>query len=146
MADGPVIMLVEDNPDDADLTMRALRRSNLANPIVLARDGSEALDHLLGWRATSPDTPPALPALVLLDIRLPRLSGLDVLQRLRADDYTRRLPVVMLTSSREERDILRSYDLGANSYVQKPVDFAQFSEAVGRLGMYWLLVNQAPPR
>ena len=132
-----VILLVEDNADDEALTLRALKRNNILNRVVVARDGVEALDYLF----TSTD----LPELVLLDLKLPKLDGLEVLRRLRGSLVTRRLPIVVLTSSREERDLLESYDSGANSFVQKPVDFTEFMDAVKQLGMYWLVLNEPPP-
>jgi two-component system response regulator len=138
-----VILLVEDNQDDEELALLAFRRSNIANEIVVARDGAEALDYLLGDAAPAGR---ALPQVVLLDLKLPKINGLEVLRRLRADPRTKRLPVVVLTSSREEQDLIESYDLGANSYVRKPVDFAQFAEAVRQLQIYWLVLNEAPPR
>lgn len=140
MNDG-TILLVEDNPDDVALTMRAFRKNSIGNPVDVAADGAEALGYLL-----DPDRP--LPALVLLDINLPKVNGLDVLRRVRADERTSLLPVVVLTTSNEERDIIESYHLGANSYVRKPVVFSDFLEAVRMLGLYWLLVNQpvAEPR
>ena len=137
-----VILLVEDNPDDADLTMRALRKHGLTNRIVHARDGVEALEHLFG----TADTKPLKPQLVLLDLKMPRLDGLGVLRKLRADERTRTLPVVIMTSSTEEVDVIEGYRLGANSYVQKPVDFVQFSDAVRTLGLYWLVINVAPTK
>jgi two-component system response regulator len=135
----PLIALVEDNADDEALTMRALNKHGIANDIVVLRDGVEALAFLL-----APDKP--LPQLVLLDLNLPRVNGLEVLQKLRAEPRTELLPVVILTSSNEERDLVNGYRLGANSYVRKPVDFVQFSEAVHQLGLYWLVLNQTPPR
>lgn len=138
------ILLVEDSPMDEELTLRALKRSNIMNPVVVAHDGEEALDYLFargGWA----DRRPALPQVVLLDLKLPKVTGLEVLRALRADGRTRTLPVVVLTSSSEEQDLLRSYDLGANSYVRKPVDFAEFAEAVRQLGLYWLILNQPAP-
>lgn len=138
------LLLVEDNRDDEELTLRALRRSNIANEVVVARDGVEALDYLFRRNAFA-DRPPGLPQLVLLDLKLPRLNGLEVLQQIRAEPSTRLLPVVVLTSSREDRDLVDSYSLGANSYIQKPVDFTQFQEAVRTLGLYWLVLNQAAP-
>jgi len=137
------ILLVEDNPDDVALTLRALKKNNIANEVVVAKDGAEALDRLLpqGARAGRAE----LPAIVLLDLKLPKVDGLEVLRRVRADPRTRLLPVVILTSSREEQDIIRGYDLGANSYVRKPVDFTEFVEAVKNLGLYWLVLNEPPP-
>jgi two-component system response regulator len=137
------ILLVEDNPDDAALTMRALKSHNITNEVVVARDGVEAIEYLLG-----PGAVPAVVqslAVVLLDLKLPKLTGLEVLQRIRADERTRLLPVVILTSSDEERDVIDGYRLGANSYVRKPVDFVEFTDAAKQLGLYWLLMNRAPP-
>jgi len=134
------ILLVEDNPDDEALTLRALKRNNILNEVVVARDGAEALDFLL-----ADDGEPRLPEVVLLDLKLPKIDGLEVLRRIRAHARTRRLPVVILTSSSEERDIVAGYDLGANSYIRKPVDFDQFMEAVRQLGLYWLVLNVAAP-
>jgi two-component system response regulator len=142
--DGP-ILLVEDNLDDEMLTLRALRKSNIANEIMVARDGVDALDYLFGTGSYAGRDPYDLPAIVLLDLKLPKIDGLDVLRRLRADDRTALLPVVILTSSDEEQDIIESYRLGANSYIRKPVDFNQFAEAVQQLGLYWLLLNKLPP-
>jgi two-component system response regulator len=144
-SDEHVILLVEDNPDDEALTLRALRRANVGNDIVVARDGVEALDYLFGTGAHAGRDPRNPPQVVLLDLKLPRIDGLEVLRRVRADERTRLQPVVILTSSNEERDRIEGYKLGANSYVRKPVDFGEFAEAVGRLGLYWLLVNQPPP-
>jgi CheY-like chemotaxis protein len=140
-----VILLIEDNPDDEKLVLRALQKNNVANEIVVAHDGVEALDYLFGTGVYAGRDTHIMPQVILLDLKLPRLDGLEVLQRLRADERTRLLPVVILTSSDEEQDILRGYQLGANSYVRKPVDFAQFAEAVRQLGLYWLLLNEAPP-
>jgi two-component system response regulator len=140
-----IILLVEDNPDDELLTLRALKRSNVLNEVVVARDGVEALDYLFGWGAYEGRDTRVMPELVLLDLKLPKLDGLEVLQQLREDERTALLPVVILTSSDEERDIVDSYRLGANSYIRKPVDFAQFGEAVRQLGLYWLILNQGPP-
>jgi CheY-like chemotaxis protein len=137
-----LILLVEDNADHEALTLRALRKQNVANHIVVARDGAEAVDMLFGERAKSR----ALPDLILLDLKLPMLDGLEVLRRLRADERTRMVPVVVLTSSDEEEDIARSYQLGANSYIRKPVDFDSFVEATRQLGLYWLDLNAGPPR
>jgi CheY-like chemotaxis protein len=139
------ILLVEDNADDEALTVRALKKNNVTNDLVVARDGVEALDYLFGTGAYVGRDTAALPGLVLLDLKLPRLDGLEVLRRLRADERTRRMPVVVLTSSREEQDLINSYDLGANSYIRKPVNFNQFSEAVRQLGLYWLMLNEVPP-
>ena len=140
-----IILLVEDNPDDELLTLRALERSNVLNRIVVARDGVEALDYLFGRGAYASRDITILPQLILLDLKLPKLDGLEVLQQIRADPRTRLLPVVILTSSDEERDIVASYQLGANSYIRKPVDFGQFTQAVQQLGLYWLVLNQNPP-
>jgi two-component system response regulator len=140
------ILLVEDNPDDELLTLRALRKANVANRVVLARDGAEALDYLFRAGAHAGRDTADLPQVVLLDLKLPKLDGLEVLRRIRADARTRLLPVVILTSSNEERDRLEGYALGANSYVRKPVDFAEFADAVRQLGLYWLVLNQPPPR
>jgi len=143
MAD-KVILLVEDNPDDEKLTRRALEMNHIMNEVVTAHDGVEALDYLF---CTGPHAGRefVLPSLVLLDLKLPRLNGLEVLKRLRQDERTRRLPVVILTSSKEEQDLIASYNNGANSYIRKPVDFAQFVEAVKQLGLYWLVLNEGPP-
>ena len=143
---GEVILLVEDNPDDEALTIRALKRNNITNDVIVAHDGVEALDYLFGTGSHSGRDVNDLPKLVLLDLKLPRADGLEVLGRIRADDRTKRLPVVVLTSSKEEQDLTDSYNLGANSYIQKPVDFTQFTEAVRQLGLYWLLLNEPPPR
>lgn len=140
-----VILLVEDNPDDEALTLRALRKNNIANEVVVARDGVEALDYLFGTGAWAGRAAGAMPQVVLLDLKLPRLDGLEVLRRLRGDERTKLLPVVILTSSNEEEDRIAGYTLGANSYVRKPVDFSQFAEAVRQLGLYWLLLNEPPP-
>ena len=139
------ILLVEDNPDDVELTVRAFKRNNIANELVVARDGVEALDYLFAQGPFSGRDPHQLPAVVLLDLKLPRVSGLEVLRRLRADPLTQLLPVVILTTSKEERDLVDGYRLGCNSYVVKPVDFAQFMDAVKQLGLYWLVLNEIPP-
>ena len=141
-----VILLVEDNPRDEELTLRALKKGNILNPIVVARDGVEALDYLFAQGKYAHRPLSALPGLILLDLKLPKLDGLDVLRALRCDERTKLLPVVILTSSVEQQDLLRGYDLGANSYVRKPVDFVQFSEAVRKLGQYWLGVNELVPQ
>jgi two-component system response regulator len=140
-----VILLVEDNPDDADMTQRALRKGNIANEIVLARDGAEALDYLFGTGSYAGRNPAHLPQVVLLDLKLPKVDGLEVLRAIRGDERTRSLPVVIVTSSDEQRDVVESYHLGANSYVRKPVGFAEFTEAVQQIGLYWVLINRAPP-
>jgi two-component system response regulator len=139
------ILLVEDSPDDVELTVRALRKHGVANELTIARDGIQALDYLFGRNAYRQRDVSEHPAVVLLDLKLPKVDGLEVLKLMRADSRTRRIPVVVLTSSREERDLVASYDLGANSYVRKPVDFAEFLEAVRQLGLYWLLLNEVPP-
>jgi len=139
------ILLVEDNPDDVKLTLRAFKRNNLLNPIVVARDGVEALEVLFARGAYAERAGKPLPALILLDLKLPKLDGLGVLKAIRGDERTRLIPVVMLTSSKEEQDLVQSYSLGANSYVRKPVDFAEFLEAARVLGIYWLMMNQHPP-
>jgi DNA-binding response OmpR family regulator len=140
-----VILLVEDDPDHEALTIRALRRNNIVNEVVVARDGTEAIEYLLG----PPNGPaahlPRLPQIVLLDLKLPRVDGLEVLRRLRSESRTRLLPIVILTSSDEEKDIVDGYTLGANSYVRKPVDFGEFVEAARQLGLYWLVLNRAAP-
>jgi two-component system response regulator len=140
-----VILLVEDNADDEELTLRAFRKNNILNPVVVARDGVEALDYLFGTGSHSGRDTRVQPQVVLLDLKLPKVDGLEVLRRLRADPRTHLLPVVILTTSNEERDILASYQLGANSYVRKPVDFEQFLEAARQLGLYWLVLNVPPP-
>ena len=142
---GGLILLVEDQDDDVELTLRAFSRSNIANEIVVVRDGEEALDYLFTSGPYADRDPSLTPSVVLLDLNLPKVSGLDVLRRMRADTRTRRLPVVVLTSSNEERDVIASYDLGANSFVRKPVDFAQFIEAAHHLGLYWLVLNEPFP-
>ena len=139
-----LILLVEDRPDDVELTLRAFARSNVANEIVVARDGEEAIDYLFAMGTHAGRDPNLMPSVVLLDLKLPKVDGLEVLRRMRNDERTRRLPVVVLTSSNEEQDVVRSYDLGANSFVRKPVDFAEFIEAARQLGLYWLLLNEPP--
>jgi two-component system response regulator len=141
-----VILLVEDNPDDEALTLRALKKNNILNEVVVAHDGAEALDYLFGTGTHAGRNPSPLPQVVLLDLKLPKVDGLEVLRRIRADERTKLLPVVVLTSSKEEQDLLKSYSLHANSYVRKPVDFTQFTEAVRQLGLYWLVLNEAPPQ
>ena len=140
-----VILLVEDNPRDEALTLRALKKSNIVNDVVVARDGVEALDYLFGTGAHAGRDTSEMPQLVLLDLKLPKVDGLQVLQRMREDERTRRLPVVVFTSSSEEEDLINSYNLGANSYVRKPVDFEHFLEAAKQLGLYWLVLNLIAP-
>jgi two-component system, response regulator len=144
MASNP-ILLVEDNPDDEALTLRAFRKNNVTNEVVVARDGVEALDYLFGTGIYANRDVSVSPQVVILDLKLPKIDGLEVLRRLRAAPQTKLLPVVILTSSNEERDRLEGYGLGANSYVRKPVDFAEFLDAVRQLGLYWLLLNERPP-
>jgi CheY-like chemotaxis protein len=139
------ILLVEDNPDDVDLTLHALKKNNIKNEIVVAYDGAEALDYLFGTGKYSGRNLSLMPTIILLDIKLPKIDGLEVLRRIRANELTKFLPVVILTSSKEEQDILTGYSLGVNSYVRKPVDFNQFAEAVSNLGLYWLLLNEVLP-
>ena len=139
------ILLVEDNPDDVLLTRRALQKNNILNELVVAEDGVEALDYLFGQGAYAGRDVRIQPQVILLDIKLPRMDGIEVLRRIRANESTRLLPVVMLTSSSEERDRLETYSLGANSYIRKPVDFQQFIDAVRQLGLYWLVLNESPP-
>ncbi|HEY4485218.1 MAG TPA: response regulator [Nitrospiria bacterium] len=141
-----VIVLVEDNPNDEALTLRALRKNNVANEVLVVRDGAEALDLLLGQGAHAGRDHDRIISVVLLDLKLPKVDGLEVLKKLRENEKTKLLPVVVLTSSKEEQDMIRSYSLGANSYIRKPVDFAQFVEAVRQLGLYWLVLNEAPPQ
>jgi CheY-like chemotaxis protein len=140
------ILLIEDNESDELLTVRALEKAQVANEIVVVRDGEEALAYLFGTGAYAGRDTSQLPNVALLDLNLPKIGGLDVLRRLRADDRTRHLPVVVLTSSGEERDVVQSYQLGANAYVRKPVDFNEFAQATRALGLFWLLVNEPPPR
>jgi CheY-like chemotaxis protein len=137
-----IILLVEDNPDDEALTIRALKKNNILNEVVVAHDGVEALDYLFGTGVYASRDIGVMPQVILLDLKLPKIDGLEVLKRLRADERTKLLPVVVLTTSKEQKDIVESYSLGANSYVRKPVDFIEFSEAVRQLGLYWLLLNE----
>jgi CheY-like chemotaxis protein len=141
-----IILLVEDNPDDELLTMLALKENNIRNEVIIARDGAEALDYFFGRGKYQGKDMEVLPHVVLLDLKLPKVDGLEVLKQIRSYDPTRFLPVVVLTSSDEETDIVKSYELGANSYIQKPVDFEQFSEAIKQLGLYWLILNEIPGR
>lgn len=139
------ILLVEDNDDDVRLTKRALQKNHISNELVVVGDGQAALDWLRTAAGAGPDDSSSLPALVLLDLKLPRVDGMEVLRQIRADPRMRRQPVVILTTSKEDQDVMRSYDLGANSYIRKPVDFEQFSEAINQLGLYWLILNEPPP-
>ncbi len=138
------ILLVEDNATDAELCLRTLRRSNLANHVVWARDGAEALDILFARGEYADKAPAPMPRLILLDLRLPRVDGMEVLRQVKADERTRTIPVVVLTSSREDRDVVQSYEQGVNSFVSKPVEFEEFASVVTQLGLYWLLVNRPP--
>lgn len=140
-----IILLVEDNPDDVELTLRALRRANIYNQVVVLKDGAEALDYFNGTGSHSGRDLMELPAVILLDIKLPKVSGLEVLKHIRSNSITQVIPVVILTSSKEELDVINGYKLGANSYIRKPVDFIRFYDAVQKLGMYWLLLNEPPP-
>jgi len=139
------ILLVEDNQDDEELAMLALQKGNVANDVIVARDGAEALDYLFATGPYAGRNAPKLPQVVLLDLKLPKVDGLEVLQTLRSEKRTSLLPVVILTSSKEQEDVMRGYRLGANSYVRKPVDFHQFVEAIGQLHLYWLVLNESPP-
>jgi len=140
-----VILLVEDNPDDEELTLRALKKNNIQNDVIVARDGVQALDYLFGTGIYAGRDASRLPSVTLLDLKLPKIDGLEVLKRIREHELTKLLPVVILTSSKEEQDLIKGYALGANSYIRKPVDFSQFIEAVRQLGLYWLLLNESAP-
>lgn len=145
MLNGKMILLVEDNEDDQILTIQALKDSNIQNEIIIANDGVEALDFLFGSGKYKDRDTSLMPQIILLDLKLPRVDGIEVLQQIRAHDCTKYLPVVILTSSREEQDMIKTYQLGANSYIRKPVDFMQFAEAIRQLGLYWLVLNELPP-
>ncbi len=145
MSSEKTILLVEDNRDDEDLTLRAFKKNKIDNDVVIARDGQQALDYLFGTGDHAGRDTRIMPRVILLDLKLPKIDGFGVLRRLRTDDRTKHLPIVILTSSKEDRDLLEGYDLGANSYVRKPVDFAEFTEAVRQMGLYWLVLNEAPP-
>jgi two-component system response regulator len=140
------ILLVEDNIDDVDLTLHALKKNKISNEVIVVNDGAEALDYLFGTGKFVGRNLSCMPTIILLDLKLPKVSGLEVLKSIRENDLTKFIPVVILTSSKEEQDILMGYSLGVNSYVRKPVDFAQFTEAVSNLGLYWLLLNEVPPK
>ena len=140
-----IILLVEDNPDDVTLTLRALKKNNILNEVVIARDGVEALDYLFGTGMYEGRDTSVMPIVTLLDLKLPRIDGLEVLKRVRENERTKLIPIVILTSSKEENDLINGYRLGANSYIRKPVDFNQFSEAIRELGLYWILLNESPP-
>ncbi len=144
--DKKTILLVEDNPDDQDLTLRALKKNQIMNEVIVVSDGAEALDYLFCSGKYADREIEKLPEVILLDLKLPKINGLEVLKRIRAVKRTKLLPVVILTSSTEESDLVESYKLGANSYIKKPVDFIQFSEAVRQLGLYWLVLNESPPK
>ncbi|HJQ60701.1 MAG TPA: response regulator [Vineibacter sp.] len=143
---GKAILLVEDNPDDEALTLRAFHKNNIRNDVIVARDGVEALDYLFATGPHAGRDVGDMPQVVLLDLKLPRIDGLEVLRRVRADERTHLLPIVILTSSKEERDLIEGYRLGCNSYVRKPVDFDEFVDAARQLGLYWLLINEPPPQ
>jgi len=143
--DNKIILLVEDNPDDEALTLRAFKKNNIGNDVVVTRDGAEALDYFFGTGAYAGRDLRVMPAITLLDLKLPKIDGLEVLRRLRDDERTKLLPIVILTSSKEDQDLITGYRLGANSYIRKPVDFGQFVEAVRQLGLYWLVLNESPP-
>jgi CheY-like chemotaxis protein len=140
-----IILLVEDNPDDVTLTLRALKKNNIVNEVVVAKDGVEALDYLFGAGMYEGRDTSVMPIVTLLDLKLPKLDGMEVLKRVRGNERTKLIPIVILTSSKEENDLINGYSLGANSYIRKPVDFNQFSEAIRELGLYWILLNESPP-
>jgi two-component system response regulator len=140
------ILLVEDNPDDVELTLLAFKKYNIKNDLVVIQDGAESLDYLFAEGAYAGRDLSNMPTVILLDLKLPKIGGLEILRRIRADERTKLLPVVILTSSKEEQDLINGYKFGANSYVRKPIDFAQFTEAARQLGLYWLILNEPPPR
>jgi two-component system, response regulator len=145
MSRNHIILLVEDRADDVELTLRAFEKANVANEIVVASDGEEAINYLFGLGRYAGRDPKVMPQVVLMDLKLPKIDGLGVLRRMRADERTRRIPVVIMTSSKEESDVVLGYNLGANSFIRKPVDFVQFVEAANLLGLYWLVINEPPP-
>ena len=140
-----IVLLVEDNPDDITLTLRALKKNSILNEVVVAKDGVEALDYLFGTGIYAGRDTSVMPVVTLLDLKLPKIDGFEVLKRVRSNERTKLIPVVILTSSKEERDLINGYSLGANSYIRKPVDFEQFTEAIRELGLYWILINEPPP-
>ena len=140
------ILHVEDTPDDVELTLLAFKNSHIQNEVVVFRDGAEALDYLFGTGAYTGSDSDVMPAVILLDLKLPKIDGMEVLRRIRGDELTKLVPVVILTSSKEERDLINGYKLGANSYIRKPVDFVRFSEAIRQVGLYWLIINEPPPK
>ena len=146
MLNNKTILLVEDNPDDVELTLRAFKKNNIMNDIVVKRDGAEALDFFFGKDGVAGKGNNDLPAVILLDLKLPKIDGLEVLKKLRADERTKLIPIVILTSSKEQGDVVNGYNLGCNSYIRKPVDFNQFADAVKQVGLYWLILNEVPPK
>jgi len=146
MLNNKKILLVEDNPDDVELTLRAFKKNNIMNEIIVKRDGAEALDYFFGKDGVAGKGNNGLPAVILLDLKLPKIDGLEVLKKLRADERTKLIPIVILTSSKEQLDVVNGYNLGCNSYIRKPVDFNQFADAVKQVGLYWLILNEAPPK
>jgi CheY-like chemotaxis protein len=146
MLNNKTILLVEDNPDDVELTLRAFRKSNIMNEVIVKRDGAEALDFFFGKDGVADKGDNGLPCVILLDLKLPKIGGLEVLKKLRADERTKLIPTVILTSSKEQGDVVNGYKFGCNSYIRKPVDFNHFAEAVKQLGLYWLIMNETPPK
>ena len=146
MLNNKTILLVEDNPDDVELTLRAFKKNNIMNEVVVKRDGAEALDFFFGKDGVAGKGNNGLPAVILLDLKLPKIDGLEVLKKLRADERTKLIPIVILTSSKEQGDVVNGYNLGCNSYIRKPVDFNQFADAVKQVGLYWLILNEVPPK
>lgn len=146
MSNNKIILLVEDNPDDVELTLRAFKKNNIMNEVVVKRDGAEALDFFFGKDGVAGKETNGLPAVILLDLKLPKNDGLEVLKKLRDDKRTKLIPIVILTSSKEQGDVVNGYNLGCNSYIRKPIDFNQFADAVKQLGLYWLILNEVPPK